>query len=153
MILHRQLLPPAVVLPVPLLLCEEDEDDDDDDDELLELEPLLPLLLIHNVCKLNLPSSYFDFVVFVLSKADFVSSVFLLLLMRDVFRRQTSMSTTSRTDTAPISDPTRVCFNSFDDEKKSRPDDDDKLLLSFCVSVTSGMGVLTVVCMSRFGCG
>ena len=48
--LHRQLL---FVLPVALLLLLEPEEELEEEDEL-------PLLFMHNVCRLSLPSSYFD---------------------------------------------------------------------------------------------
>lgn len=110
--------PPHTQLVLVSLL--DDEDEAADEDEALEH----PVLFIHNVCRLNLPSSYGSDVAVVVADFSLVPDslrrppLLLLLLPARLeansldLKAHTSKPTMNTTDTAPINEPSSVCFNS-----------------------------------------
>lgn len=117
---------PQTQLVLVSLLDDEVEEAEAADDDVLEH----PVLFIHNVCRLNLPSSYGNDVAVVVTvlpdfslAPDSLRRVPVLVfapferrpnssLDRLVLNAHTSNPTISTTETAPMNEPSSVCFNS-----------------------------------------
>lgn len=101
-----------------------DEAADEDEEEAADEEDEQPVLFIHSVCRLSLPSSYGSDVAVVLAVAAPDLSVDLSLeldssrrrtlksLDRLVLNAHTRTPTISTTETAPMNEPNRVCLSS-----------------------------------------
>lgn len=85
------------------LVDDDDDEDEDEDDEH-------PVLLMHRVWRLSLPSSYGNDVVAVVP--DLSGAPDSARFDRVAFTTQTRTPTTSMTETAPMNEPSKVCFSS-----------------------------------------
>lgn len=120
------LFPHTQLVFVSLLDEDEEEADEEEEDEH-------PVLFIHSVWRLNLPSSYGSVAVVVVVVADLSFSVDVDVSLLDprldprdnsfvrvALNPQTAIPTRNITDTAPINEPRRVCLSS--DVVKNRDD-------------------------------